>query len=63
MLVGISRKSSLARILGDLDSKVGTTSASIGAAVAAFDRGATILRVHDVREHVEALRAAQAVRG
>ena len=32
---------------------------SVGAAVAAYDRGATILRVHDVREHVEALAAAQ----
>ena len=32
--------------------------ASVGAAVAAYDRGATILRVHDVREHVEALRVA-----
>ena len=29
--------------------------ASVGAAVAAYERGATILRVHDVREHVEAL--------
>ena len=37
--------------------------ASVGAAVAAFDRGAAIFRVHDVREHVEALRAAQAVGG
>ena len=32
-----------------------------GAAVAAYERGATILRVHDVREHVEALTAARAV--
>jgi dihydropteroate synthase len=31
--------------------------------VAAFDRGATIVRAHDVREHVEALAAARAVRG
>jgi dihydropteroate synthase len=63
ILIGFSRKSSLARILGDPQAKVGTTAASVGAAVSAFDRGATILRVHDVREHVEALRAAQAVRG
>ena len=34
----------------------------MGAAVRAYDRGATILRVHDVREHVEALAAAKAVR-
>jgi dihydropteroate synthase len=63
VLIGFSRKSSLARILGDTESKVGTMAASVGAAVAAFDRGATILRVHDVREHVEALAAAKAVRG
>jgi dihydropteroate synthase len=63
ILVGFSRKSSLARILNDSESKVGTTAASIGAAVSAFHYGATILRVHDVREHVEALAAAKAVRG
>ena len=32
-------------------------------AVAAYDRGATILRAHDVREHVEALTVAAAVAG
>ena len=42
---------------------MGTDFASIGAAVAAYERGATIIRAHDVREHVEALRAAQAVWG
>ncbi len=63
VLVGFSRKSSLARILGDANGTVGSTAASVGAAVAAFDRGATILRVHDVREHVEALAAAKAVCG
>jgi dihydropteroate synthase len=30
-------------------------------AVAAYERGATIIRAHDVREHVEALRVASAV--
>jgi dihydropteroate synthase len=63
ILIGFSRKSSLAKVVGDPRSKVGTMAASVGAAVAAFDRGATILRVHDVREHVEALAAAKAVRG
>jgi dihydropteroate synthase len=63
LLVGFSRKSSLAKILGDPDGKVGTTAASVGAAVSAFHHGATILRAHDVREHVEALAAAKAVRG
>jgi dihydropteroate synthase len=61
LVVGVSRKSSLGRIMGDPAATTGTTSASIGAAVAAYERGATILRVHDVREHVEALAAARAV--
>jgi dihydropteroate synthase len=63
ILVGFSRKSSLAKIVGDPQRKVGTMAASVGAAVAAFLHGATILRAHDVREHVEALAAAKAVRG
>jgi dihydropteroate synthase len=63
VLVGFSRKSSLGRILGDADAKEGPLAASIAAAVAAYDRGATILRAHDVREHVDALTVAAAVRG
>jgi dihydropteroate synthase len=63
VMIGLSRKSSLARILGDPTGTVGTMYASVGAAVAAYERGATILRVHDVREHVEALTAAHAVYG
>jgi dihydropteroate synthase len=63
IVVGVSRKSSLGKIIGDPDAKTGPLSASIAAAVAAYERGATILRVHDVREHVEALTAAQAVVG
>jgi dihydropteroate synthase len=61
VLVGFSRKSSLGKLLGDPVARVGSAAASVGAAVAAFERGATILRAHDVREHVEALRAAAAV--
>jgi dihydropteroate synthase len=63
LVVGFSRKSSLGKILGDPDAKTGPLAASIAAAVAAYERGATILRVHDVREHVEALTAARAVVG
>jgi dihydropteroate synthase len=63
VLVGFSRKSSLGKLLGDPDATTGTTAASVGAAVAAYERGATILRVHDVREHVEALTAAAAALG
>jgi dihydropteroate synthase len=63
LVVGLSRKSSLGKILGDPDARTGPLSASLAAAVAAYERGATILRVHDVREHVEALTTAQAVVG
>ena len=63
LVVGFSRKSSLGRLLGDPEARTGSMPASVGAAVAAYDRGATILRVHDVREHVEALAAARAVVG
>ncbi|HZC30740.1 MAG TPA: dihydropteroate synthase [Gaiellaceae bacterium] len=57
VLVGFSRKSSLKRLVGDGD----LLSASVGAAVSAYEHGATILRVHDVREHVEALTVARAL--
>ena len=63
VLIGFSRKSSLGRLLGDADAKTGPLAASVGAAVAAYERGATIFRVHDVREHVEALTVAAAVAG
>ena len=61
IMVGISRKSSLGKIMGDRDAKTGSTAASVGAAVLAYERGASIFRVHDVREHVEALTTARAV--
>jgi dihydropteroate synthase len=61
VLVGFSRKSTLARLLGDAEGRVGTTAASLAAAVLAFERGAHVLRVHDVRESVEALTVAAAL--
>jgi dihydropteroate synthase len=61
VLIGFSRKSSLGRILGNPTATTGPLSASLAAAVAAYERGATILRAHDVREHVEALTVASAV--
>ena len=61
VLVGFSRKSSLGRVLGDRTATTGPLSASVAAAVAAYERGATILRVHDVRAHVEALTVAVAI--
>jgi dihydropteroate synthase len=60
VVVGISRKRSLGRILGDPDATTGPLSASLAAAVMAYERGATVLRVHDVRETVEALTVAEA---
>jgi dihydropteroate synthase len=61
IVIGFSRKSSLGRILGDPRATTGPLPASLAVAVAAYERGATIIRAHDVREHVEALTAAQAV--
>jgi dihydropteroate synthase len=63
VLIGFSRKSSLGRAVGDPAAKTGPLSASVAAAVSAYERGASILRVHDVREHVEALAVARAVAG
>jgi dihydropteroate synthase len=57
LLIGFSRKSSLRRLVGNGD----LTSASVAAAVAAFERGATILRVHDVKEHIDALAVVRAI--
>ncbi|HEU0304900.1 MAG TPA: dihydropteroate synthase [Gaiellaceae bacterium] len=57
LLVGVSRKRFLGRLHGDPEATVGSVSASVEAGVAAVAAGATILRVHDVRETVEALAA------
>jgi dihydropteroate synthase len=57
VLVGFSRKSSLRGLVGDGD----LLAASVAAAVSAYDRGASILRGHDVRAHVDALTVAAAV--
>jgi dihydropteroate synthase len=57
VLVGFSRKSSLRQLTGSDD----LLGASVAAAVAAFERGATILRVHDVKAHVDALAVAGAM--
>jgi dihydropteroate synthase len=61
ILIGFSRKSSLGRLAGDPHATTGPLGASVAAAVAAYERGATILRVHDVREHADALAVARAL--
>jgi dihydropteroate synthase len=61
VLVGASRKRFLGRVLGDPEAVTGPVAAGIAVAVLAYERGAWIVRAHDVREHVAALKAAQAV--
>ncbi|MGH3114438.1 MAG: dihydropteroate synthase, partial [Gaiellaceae bacterium] len=61
VLVGASRKRFLGRLLGDPDALTGPVAASVAGAVLAYERGASLFRVHDVREHVEALAAARSV--
>ena len=61
VLVGVSRKSTLGRITGDATATTGTLAGSLAAAVAAFERGASMIRAHDVYETVEALAVAAAV--
>jgi dihydropteroate synthase len=63
VLVGASRKRFLGRVLGDPRALTGPVAASLAIAVLAYERGASMFRVHDVREHVEALAAARAVVG
>jgi dihydropteroate synthase len=61
VLVGVSRKSTFGKVLGDPTATTGSVAASVAAAVAAYGRGASIVRAHDVRETVEALAVAAAV--
>jgi dihydropteroate synthase len=61
VLVGASRKRFLGRLLGDAEAVTGPVAASVAVAVLAYERGASMVRAHDVREHVEALSAARAV--
>ena len=57
VVVGASRKRFLGRMLGEPSATEGPMAASIAAAVIAVAAGATMVRVHDVRETVEALQS------
>jgi len=58
-LAGLSRKSMLGALTGRaVDDRV---AASVAAALLAVQRGAAIVRVHDVRETVDALKVLMAV--
>lgn len=61
VLVGASRKRFLGRLLGDPEALTGPLAAGVAVAVLAYERGASLIRVHEVRPHVEALSAARAV--
>jgi dihydropteroate synthase len=65
LLAGWSRKSSLGAVLtqdGQTPSADERQTASVAAALIAVDRGASIVRVHDVKHTVDALKVWQAVR-
>jgi dihydropteroate synthase len=59
VLVGLSRKSSLGKMIDRPDGD--RLAASLAAALAAVARGASLVRVHDVRETVDALKVWVAV--
>jgi dihydropteroate synthase len=61
VLVGVSRKSTFGKVLGDARPTRASLPASLAAAVAAFERGAAMIRAHDVQETVDALAVAAAV--
>jgi dihydropteroate synthase len=59
VLAGISRKSMLGKLTGrDINDRVAP---SIAAAILAADRGARIIRVHDVQETVDSLKVWEAI--
>jgi dihydropteroate synthase len=65
LLAGWSRKSSLGRVI-DVDrmssEPADRVAASVAAALLAVERGASVVRVHDVKETAQALRVYEAMR-
>jgi dihydropteroate synthase len=68
VLAGWSRKSSLAAVIGTATASGSTVDAqermvaSVAAALLAVERGASIVRVHDVRETVQAIKVLSAIK-
>ncbi len=60
VLVGVSRKRFIGEING-VKAPADRIAGSVGANVAALDRGARLFRVHDVKPHREALDVAWAI--
>ncbi|MFT5481914.1 MAG: dihydropteroate synthase [Halieaceae bacterium] len=61
VLAGLSRKAMIGKLLGD--DSLDRTTASVCLAVLAVERGASIVRVHDVLETARAMRMVSALRG
>jgi dihydropteroate synthase len=67
VLAGWSRKSSLATVVGATSTSTASDGherlvPSVAAALLALERGAAIVRVHDVRETVQAMKVLQAIK-
>lgn len=61
LVIGVSRKSMFGQLLGrQVDERM---AGSLAAGLMAIDRGATVLRVHDIRETADAIDVWRAVRG
>ena len=63
VLIGASRKRFLGRVLGETEALAGPLAAGVATTVLAYQHGASLFRVHDVREHGEALDIASAIEG
>jgi len=61
ILIGTSRKSFIGKILGDAAPRNRIGASAVSAAIAVMN-GANIVRVHDVRETVDAVRVAEAIK-
>jgi dihydropteroate synthase len=62
LVIGVSRKSFLSKVTGESD-MASRVSATVALTALLWTRGAEVFRVHDVRENVAALRAAEAIAG
>lgn len=61
LVIGVSRKSMFGQLLGrQVDERM---AGSLAAGLMAIDRGAAVLRVHDIRETADAIDVWRAVRG
>jgi dihydropteroate synthase len=61
LVIGVSRKSMFGQLLGrEVDERL---AGSLAAGLMAIDRGAAVLRVHDIRETADAIAVWRAVRG